>query len=102
MKTKKDIKKAVTKTRNHYTPEFRKQALERAEKDGIAAVARDLGLQESQLYTWRSKQRLEGLTTEEQKLQHSELARLKRDLARVEEENAFLKKAAAYFAKQPK
>ena len=102
MKTKKDIKKAVTKTRNHYTPEFRKQALERAEKDGIAAVARDLGLQESQLYTWRSKQRLEGLTTDEQKLQHAELARLKRDLARVEEENAFLKKAAAYFAKQPK
>ena len=102
MKAKKDIKKTVTKTRNHYTPEFRKQALERAEKDGIAAVARDLGLQESQLYTWRSKQRLEGLTTEEQKLQHSELARLKRDLARMEEENAFLKKAAAYFAKQPK
>ena len=102
MKAKKDIKKTVTKTRNHYTPEFRKQALERAEKDGIAAVARDLGLQESQLYTWRSKQRLEGLTTEEQKLQHSELARLTRDLARMEEENAFLKKAAAYFAKQPK
>ena len=47
MKTKKDIKKTVTKTRNHYTPEFRKQALERAEKDGIAAVARDLGLQKA-------------------------------------------------------
>lgn len=44
MKTKKDIKKTVTKTRNPYTPEFRKQALERAEKDGIAAVAQDLGL----------------------------------------------------------
>ena len=102
MKAKKDIKKSVTKTRNQYTPEFRKQALERAEKDGIAAVARDLGLQESQLYTWRQKRKLEGLTTEEQKLQHAELARLRRELARVEEENAFLKKAAATFAKQPK
>ena len=101
MKTKKDTKKSVAKVRNHYTPEFRKQALERAEKDGIAAVARDLGLVESQLYTWRQKRRLEGLTTEEQKLQQGELARLKRDLARLEEENAFLKKAA-YFAKQPK
>jgi transposase-like protein len=30
------------------------------------------------------------------------LARLKRELARVEEENAFLKKATAYFAKQSK
>jgi transposase len=97
MKTKKDVK-----TRNHYSPEFRKQALERAEKDGVAATARDLSLNEGQLYAWRQKQRLQGLTTEDQKLQHAELARLKRDLARVEEENAFLKKAAAYFAKQPK
>lgn len=65
-------------------------------------MARDLGLKEGQLYAWRQKRRLEGLTTEEQKLQHGDLARLKRDLARLEEENAFLKKAAAYFAKQPK
>jgi transposase-like protein len=33
---------------------------------------------------------------------HAELARIKRDNARMEEEVAFLKKAAAYFAKQPK
>ena len=95
-------KKEASKARNQYSPEFKKQALERAEMDGIAAVARDLGLQESQLYTWRQKRRLEGLTTEEQKLQQGELARLKRDLARLEEENAFLKNAVAYFAKQPK
>lgn len=95
-------KKEASKARNQYSPEFKKQALERAEKDGIAAVARDLCLKESQLYAWRQKRRLEGLTTEEQKLQHGELARLKRDLARLEEENAFLKKAAAYFAKLPK
>jgi len=98
MKAKKD----VTKVRNQYSPEFKKQALERAEKDGVAATARDLNLNESQLYAWRQKQRLEGLTTEDQKLQHAELARLKRDVARLEEENTFLKKAAAYFAKQPK
>ena len=94
--------KAVKQPRKQYTAEFRKQALERAEKDGVAAAARDLNLNEGQIYAWRQKQRLEGLTTEEQKLQHAELARLKRDLARLEEENAFLKKAAAYFAKQPK
>ena len=88
--------------RKQYSPEFKKQALERAQKDGVAAAARDLGLNEGQLYAWRQKQRLEGLTTEEQKLQHAELARLKRDLARLEEENAFLKKAAAYFARPPK
>ena len=95
-------KKEATKTRNQYSPEFKKQALDRAEKDGIPTVARDLNLKESQLYAWRQKKRLEGLTTEEEKLQHAEIARLKRDLSRPEEENAFLKKAATYFAKPPK
>jgi transposase len=98
MKAKKDVKKV----RNQYSPEFKKQVLDRAEKDGVAATARDLNLKESQLYSWRQKRRLEGLTTEEEKLQQSELARLKREVARLEEENSFLKKAAAYFAKQPK
>ena len=102
-------KKAVKKGRNQYSPEFKKQVLERAEKDGIPATARDFNLKESQLYSWRQKRRLEGLTTEEEKVQQSELARLKREVARLkrevarlEEENSFLKKAAAYFAKQPK
>lgn len=98
MKAKQNEKK----TRNKYSAEFKQQALKRAEKDGVAAAARDLGLAESQIYGWRQRHRLEGLTTEEQKLQHAELARLKRELARVEEENSFLKKATAYFAKQSK
>ena len=98
MKAKKDVKKV----RNQYSPEFKKQVLERAEKDGIPATARDFNLKESQLYSWRQKRRLEGLTTEEEKVQQSELVRLKREVARLEEENSFLKKAAAYFAKQPK
>jgi transposase len=76
--------------------------LDRADKDGVATVAKDLGIRESQLYTWRQKRRLAGLTTEEDKLQQGEIVRLKREMARLEEENAFLKKAAAYFAKQPK
>lgn len=99
--------KAKSKTvgkqeRKRYSPEFKQQALARAAQDGVAVAARDLGLQESQLYAWRSKARLMGQTSEEQRLQQSEHARLKREVARLEEENAFLKKAAAYFAKQPK
>jgi len=90
------------KARKRYSAEFKEQVLKRAEKEGVAAAARDLGLGESQIYGWRQRHRLEGLSTEEQKLQHAELARLKRDLARLEEENAFLKKATAYFAKQSK
>lgn len=64
---------------------------------------RELGLEPAQLfYAWRSKAQQQGQNDEAQRLQQSELARLRRELARVEEENAFLKKAAAYFAKQPK
>ena len=34
-------KKAVKKGRNQYGPEFKKQVLDRAEKDGVAATARE-------------------------------------------------------------
>jgi len=88
------------KRRNKYSAEFKQQAVKRAEKDGVRSTARDLGLAESQIYSWRQRQRLDAMTSEDQKLQHAELARLKRELARVEEENQFLKKATAYFAKQ--
>lgn len=93
------VKKQV---RKQYSPEFRKQALLRADQDGVAVTAKELGLHESQLYAWRAKARLAGQTGEDQRLMQSDHARLKREVARLEEENAFLKKAAAYFAKQPK
>lgn len=49
------------------------------------------------LYSWRSKKKQGGTTLEHQKLQQAEMARLKRECARLAEENAFLKKVAAYF-----
>ena len=89
-------------TRKQYTPQFKQQAVERAERDGVSATARDLGLPESQLYNWRAKLRQTGQSFEQQKLQQAEMARLKRDNERLQQEVEFLKKAAAYFAKQPK
>jgi len=65
-------------------------------------AAKDLGIAQSMLYGWQSKSRQTGQSVEDQKLQQAELARLKRDNTRLEEEVAFLKKAAAYFAKQPR
>lgn len=101
MKTKKE--EATTRSfRNKYTAQFKEQALERADKDGIPKVAQDLGLAEATLYAWRAKRRQTGQPFEEQKLQQGELSRLKRENARLEDEVAFLKKAAAYFAKLPK
>ena len=52
------------------------------------------------LYSWRVKYRQGGDSIENQKLQQAEVAQLKRENARLAEENAFLKKAAAYFAKE--
>ena len=88
--------------RKKYSPQFKDQALERAAKDGVAQVARDLGIKESMLYSWRAKQKQGGDSIENQKLQQAEVSRLKREVARLAEENAFLKKAAAYFAKESK
>ncbi len=101
MKSKKE--EVTTRTvRSKYTASFKEQALEWADKDGIPKVAQDLGLAEGTLYAWRAKRRQTGQPFEDQKLQQAELARLKRENARLEEEVAFLKKAAAYFAKLPK
>lgn len=90
------------KQRTRYSAEFKKEALLRAAKDGVPVAARDLRLHPTQLYAWRSQARQRGEDAETHRLQQSETARLRRQLKQLEEENAFLKKAAAYFAKQPK
>ena len=96
-------KQELEKTgRNHYSGEFKQQALLRAVKVGVPMAAHDLGLPPAQLYAWRAKAQQQGLDLESQRLAQSVTAQLKREVARLEEENAFLKKAAAYFAKQPK
>ena len=88
--------------RKKFSSQFKDQALDRAEKEGVPQVAKDLGLAEALLYSWRAKRRQCGNSLENQKLQDADLARLKRENARLAEENAFLKKAAAYFAKESK
>ena len=95
MKAKQQAEKT---TRKRYSDEFKDQALKRAERDGVAVVAQDLGIAETQIYAWRRKRHIEGTVSEEQRLKDAEIARLKRDMARLEEENTFLKKASAYFA----
>ena len=98
----KDHDKQQQPTRHKYSPQFKDQALERASKDGIAQTAKDLGITESLLYSWRTKRIQGNQPLEQQKLQQAELAKLKREVSRLEEENSFLKKAAAYFAKDTK
>ena len=86
--------------RKKYSPQFKDQALARAVKDGVAQVAKDIGIQESILYYWRAQQKVGGDSVENQKLQQAETAKLKREVTRLQEENAFLKKVATYFTKE--
>ncbi len=77
--------------RNKYSPQFKEQALEHAKQDGVPKAAKDLGLAPAMLYSWQAKARQTGIPFEEQKLQQAEIARLKRENARLAEEVAFLK-----------
>jgi transposase len=89
MKTKKEELPARS-VYKRYTAQFKEQALERAGRDGIPKVAQDLGLAEATLYAWRAKRRQTGQPFEDQKRQQAEMARLKRENARLEEDVAFL------------
>lgn len=94
--------KAEKATRKRHSQQYKNEALALAERVGVAAAAKQLGLHESQLYSWRSKARLNQERGEVEQQLAVENARLKRQLAEQAEELAILKKAAAYFAKSLK
>jgi transposase-like protein len=87
-----------------YSPEFREEAAKMVVEGSrvIAQVARELGVGETALGNWMRAYR-ESHASDEPPLELSERARL-RELERhnreLEMENAFLKKAAAYFARE--
>jgi transposase len=89
---------------NRYTPEFKKQAARTGVDNSlpIAQVARELGVNDTTLGFWvkdyrkkLSSQPLPADMPDAERLR--ELERRNREL---EMENAFLKKAAAYFARE--
>jgi transposase len=89
-----------------YSPEFRGEAARMVVEGSraIAQVAREYGLSETTLGNWVRAYR-ETHANDEPPLELSERARL-RELERqnreLEMENTFLKKAAAYFAREPR
>lgn len=81
MKTNEQETKPSNKPkRNHYSAQFKEQALERAKRDGVPWA---LGIAEAMLYSWQAKSRQTGQPIEVQKLQQAEVARLKRENARL-------------------
>jgi transposase len=94
----------VARKYQKYSPEFREEAARLVVENqrGIAEVAREIGVGETTLGNWVRDYR-KAHAGDEPPLELSERARL-RELERrnreLEMENAFLKKAAAYFAKE--
>ncbi len=88
-----------------YTQEFKDEAVRQVLERGHPAreVAARLGVSEHSLYRWL---RLARPSVEEQQATdlaeaQREIKRLKKDLERTREEREILKKAAAYFIKDP-
>lgn len=83
--------------------EFRRRAVDLTREPGasVIQIAKDLGISESCLRRWMSIDdvdagRKEGLSTTER----AELAQLRRDKKRLEQEVEILKRASAYFARE--
>ena len=88
-------------SRRRYAAEFKEQAVKRVlSGHAVAAVARELGVGDSLIHNWLARHRQQAGAGAVQAEQAAEIERLKRLLARREEEVAILKKAAAYFAKE--
>lgn len=93
--------------RRKYTPEFKREAVElsRTSDKTIAEVARELGISPDRLYKWRAA----SAELQEEAFPgqgnrpalEAENARLRREVARLEQEREILKKALAIFSRAP-
>ena len=90
--------------RRRFTAEYKAEAVKRLEESGrsVQQVAAELGVHANQLRGWRNEQRAAGSAAAlaRQKAEAAELARLRREVKRLEQENEVLKRAAALFARE--
>ena len=89
--------------RRQYSPEFKREAVKLTQQPGVSCsqITLEIGVAPNLLSRWRR----EAEAANDKAFQGSgnprdeEVARLKRELARVTRERDFLREAAAYFAK---
>lgn len=94
------------KKRHSYSPEFKEEAVKSVIESSrpIAQVAKELGMVEQTLGNWVAAYRRDH-ADDEPPLSVPERSRLReqeRELRDLRIENDFLKRAAAYFAKDPR
>src|SRR3954471_23600542 len=96
----------MAKSRRTFTPEFKVQAVKLVTEQGrsIAEVARDLGLGESLLRSWKTALASGGAGAFPGKgnppALEEELRRLRSENKRLQMERDILKKATAFFARE--
>ena len=95
----------ATPTRRQFTDAFKSEAVRLTRESGrpVAQVARELGISDHVLYRWMSKQRFvesQGHTRQSVRAGQDELTRLKRENETLRKERDFLKRAAAFFARE--
>jgi transposase len=97
--------KPKERMRRRFTPEFKAEAVRLVESSekSLGAIARELDLNDTVLRDWvrqaavdAGRGRPGALTTAERE----ELARLRREVKRLEMEREILKKATAFFARE--
>ncbi|MHA7841284.1 MAG: transposase [Gammaproteobacteria bacterium] len=103
----------MSKTNRTYTKEFKEEALQLALSfPSLSATARELDLPKATLYSWLHKARELGqcpiktdkgsmtMTAAQINRLIEENKQFRKQMARIEQEKALLKKAATYFAKE--
>jgi transposase len=94
----------VGEARRKYTQEYKDEAVELAVSSGrpIAEIARDLGIHEATLGNWVNIAKKSGKLKDKplETGERAELKELREENRRLRMERDFLKKAAAWFAKE--
>jgi len=94
----------MTEHRRKFSPQFRAEAVQMVVSTGkpIAQVARDLGIGDGTLGNWVNAWRRENPEPDQpvSPLERARVKELEDEVARLRMENEFLKKAAAFFARE--
>ena len=90
--------------RQRFSAEFKREAVRQVRESAkaVATLARELGVPRNLLYRWSEDAESKGAAAfaGSGRKPDDELAKLRREVERLKEENEILKKAAAYFARE--
>jgi transposase len=98
----------MTQKRKHYSKQFKIDAVKLVTEQGykVSEAARNLGIHHSSLRNWKKQLKTDGnqsfpgkghMTSDKE-----ELYRLRKEVKKLRMEREILKKAAAFFANEPK